>query len=86
MDPRVYMMKNKVMRIWMSLYGLPRAGHYWGEMARKVVLELGFKHFRDIGEESLYYIMVGDVLILLLIYTDDLAVAGRKAERGLYSV
>lgn len=66
-----------VMKLVKALYGLPRAGLDWGMEARQRLDSSGFKHVRDTGEDSVFIKEYADgVRIVVVLYTDDLLVAG----------
>jgi len=60
-----------------ALYGLQESAKLWYETLKKSLEVIGFR--RSNYDHALYYKMVNDELILILIYVDDMIIAGSAA-------
>lgn len=64
-----------VVRFILALYGHPLAGLYWEDHCRKALLKVGFEQV--LAHECLY--MHRGKQVFLLVYVDDLKMAGRQS-------
>ncbi|KAJ0881528.1 putative RNA-directed DNA polymerase [Helianthus annuus] len=68
--------KNKVCKLVKSLYGLKQAPRKWNEKLTSVLLDMGF--VQSLCDHSLFVMCKGDVLVVLLVYVDDIVVTGNS--------
>ncbi|KAJ0746343.1 putative RNA-directed DNA polymerase [Helianthus annuus] len=66
--------KNKVCKLVKSLYGLKQAPRKWNEKLTSVLLNMGFK--QSLCDHSLFILSKSDVLVVLLVYVDDIVITG----------
>ncbi|KAJ0834657.1 putative RNA-directed DNA polymerase [Helianthus annuus] len=76
--PEGYYSKNetKVCKLVKSLYGLKQAPRKWNEKLTNVLVNVGF--VQSCCDHSLYILSKESVLILLLVYVDDIIVTGNN--------
>jgi hypothetical protein len=65
----VYMLKN-------VLYGLKQSPHPWYEKMNGFLMSLGFN--KSVVDPNLYYHIVGDECLILVLYLDDLLLTGSE--------
>jgi len=71
--------ENKVCRLRKAIYGLKQAALQWNKQLHKSLLEMGF--LRCKSDPGTYFKIIGDELIVLLIYVDDaLFMGSNKAQ------
>ena len=70
----VYERDSHVCRLKKALYGLKQAPWTWYSMIDSYLLSIGFR--KSATNPNLYYIVVGGVLFILLLYVDDLFITG----------
>ena len=63
-----------------ALYGLKQAPRAWYSRIDSYLLSMGFQ--KSEADPNLYFIMVGDDLLVLLLYVDDLFIIGRERPIG----
>ena len=63
-------------RLKKALYGLKQAPRAWYSQIDSYLLSIGF-HKSEV-DPNLYYIMVGGVPLILLLYVDDLFITGES--------
>lgn len=68
--------RKPVMKLVKALYGLPRAGLGWGIAARNRLAGAGFTHVRDICDGSMFVKGFPDGNVVVVLYTDGLAISG----------
>ncbi|KAK9214397.1 hypothetical protein WN944_006389 [Citrus x changshan-huyou] len=61
-----------------SLYGLKQAPRAWFECLSLALLELGFTSYK--ADPSLFIFHANDILILLLVYVDDVIITGNNPD------
>lgn len=66
--------KNKVCRLRKSLYGLKQAPKCWFAKLSFALIDYGFK--QSLGDYSLFTYEKGTIRLQILIYVDDLIIAG----------
>ncbi|XP_076929081.1 uncharacterized protein LOC143593292 [Bidens hawaiensis] len=66
--------ENKVCKLVKSLYGLKQAPRKWNEKLTQVLLDDGFK--QSISDYSLFVKYVNNVIVVLLVYVDDIVLTG----------
>ncbi|KAL4324612.1 hypothetical protein GQ457_11G008400 [Hibiscus cannabinus] len=69
---------NMVCKLHKSIYGLRQASRQWFHTFSKVVLQYGF--VQSPSEHSLFVKGAGDDLVVLLVYVDDIVLAGKILE------
>lgn len=69
---------NTVCRLLKSLYGLKQSPRCWNEKFNDRLLSLGFR--RSLHDYCLYVRVVPGDEIYIILYVDDLLIAGRKIE------
>ncbi|KAJ0888786.1 putative RNA-directed DNA polymerase [Helianthus annuus] len=69
--------KNKVCKLVKSLYGLKQAPRKWNEKLTSVLLDMGFK--QSLCDHSLFILSKNDVLVVLLVYVDDIVITGNSS-------
>ena len=67
---------GQVLRLLKSLYGLKQAPRVWYKLLHQFLTELGFK--RCIKEYCLYVRRDGSTILLIVVYVDDLTLAGNS--------
>jgi transposase InsO family protein len=70
----VYVPKGHCWRLKRSLYGLKQAGRVWNKTLDKKLRELGFERLN--AETCLYVLKDGKNICFLVVYVDDLLLAG----------
>ncbi|XP_035838298.1 uncharacterized mitochondrial protein AtMg00810-like [Helianthus annuus] len=68
--------KNKVCKLVKSLYGLKQAPRKWNEKLTSMIINMGF--VQSLCDHSLFILNKNDVLIVLLVYVDDIVVTGNS--------
>ena len=66
---------QKFWRLKKALYGLKQAGQQWKKCLHQVMTKLGFTH--AMADDCLYVLWEHNKIILVLIYVDDMAIAGK---------
>ncbi|KAJ0875397.1 putative RNA-directed DNA polymerase [Helianthus annuus] len=69
--------KNKVCKLVKSLYGLKQAPRKWNEKLTSVLLDMGFT--QSLCDHSLFVLSKGDVLVVSLVYVDDIVITGNSS-------
>ncbi|KAJ0454457.1 putative RNA-directed DNA polymerase [Helianthus annuus] len=69
--------KNKVCKLVKSLYGLKQAPRQWNEKLCSVLIKMGFS--QSLCDHSLFIMSKGDVIVILLVYVDDIVVTGNSS-------
>ena len=72
------MKRGYVLRILKALYGLKQAPRNWYLMIDKYLKDTGFKS--NLSDVGLYTRITGDTYLILLLYVDDVLVAGNRLE------
>ncbi|GJX24305.1 putative RNA-directed DNA polymerase [Tanacetum coccineum] len=67
---------NRVCKLKKSLYGLKQAPRQWNHKLYETLIEAGFEQFKN--DHSLYIKNGGDVSLYMLVYVDDLVIAGNS--------
>ena len=70
----IYDMKSHVYRLKKSMYGLKQAPRAWYEKMDGFLMSLGFN--KSVADPNLYYHIVGDKCLILVLYVDDLFLTG----------
>jgi hypothetical protein len=68
--------KTHVCRLKKSLYGLKKAPCAWYENMDGLLMSLGFN--KSVVDPNLYYHIVGDECLILVMYVDDLFLIGSE--------
>jgi hypothetical protein len=68
--------ESHVCRLKKALYGLKQAPRAWYSRIGSYLLQLGF--VKSEADSNLYYILVGDDPLILILYVDDLFLMGSK--------
>ena len=68
--------ESHVCRLKKALYGLKQALRAWYFRIDSYLLSMGFQ--KNEADPNLYFIMVGDDPLILLLYLDDLFITGRE--------
>ena len=66
--------KSHVCRLKKSLYGLKQAPRAWYEKIDGFLMSLGFS--KSVADPNLFYHIVGDECLILVLYVDDLFLIG----------
>jgi hypothetical protein len=69
-------MRNHVYRVKKSLYGLKQAPRAWYEKMDGFLMRLEFN--KSVVDLNLYYHIVGDECLILVLYVDDLFLIGSE--------
>ena len=69
-----YVKETHVCRLKKALYGLKQAPRAWYSRIDSYLLSIGFQ--KSEVDPNLYFTMVGGVLLILLLYVDDLFITG----------
>lgn len=69
--------EHKVCKLIKSLYGLKQALRSWYEKVTEHLLKLNCKHF-NLDDATLFVKKVGIIVVYLVVYVDDLLMAGNK--------
>ena len=69
-----FMGESHICRLKKAFYGLKQAPRAWYSRIDSYLLSMGFQ--KREGDPNLYFIMVGDDLLILLVYVDDLFIIG----------
>ena len=72
----MYERDSHVCRLKKALYGLMQAPQAWYSRIDSYLLSIRFR--KSEADPNLYYIVVGGVLLILLLYVDDLFITGRE--------
>lgn len=70
--------RNVVWRLNKSLYGLKQASREWYECVEKEFTKLGYT--RSEADYSVFYKRVGDCLIIVAVYVDDMLIFGKDVQ------
>ena len=73
---KVHRRDSHVCRFKKALYGLKQAPRDWYFRIDSYLLSMGFQ--KSEADPNLYFIMVGDDPLVLLLYVDDLFITGRE--------
>jgi hypothetical protein len=68
--------ESHVSRLKKALYGLKQAPHAWYEKIDGYLMSLGFK--KSVVDPNLYYNIIGDDCLILVLYVDDLLLTSSK--------
>ena len=68
------MRESHVCRLKKALYGLKQAPRAWYSRIDSYLQRMGFQ--KSEADPNLYFIMVGDDPLILLLYVDDLLITG----------
>jgi hypothetical protein len=68
--------KNHVYRLKKALYGLKKAPRAWYGRIDNFLMSLGFT--KSIADYNLYFKVMNDELVILLLYVDDLFLIGEE--------
>jgi hypothetical protein len=68
--------KSHVCRLKKTLYGLKQTPHAWYEKMDRFLMSLGFS--KSVVDPNLYYHIVGDECLILVMYVDDLFLTGSE--------
>jgi hypothetical protein len=68
--------ESYVCRLKKDLYGLKQTPHAWYEKIDIYLMSLGFN--KSVADPNLYYNIVGDKCLILVLYVDDLFLMGSK--------
>jgi hypothetical protein len=66
-----------VCRLKKAMYGLKRAPHAWYEKIDVYLMSLGFN--KSVFDPTLYYNIVGDECLILVLYVDELFLTGLES-------
>jgi hypothetical protein len=66
--------KSHVCKLKKSMYGLNQAPRAWYEKMDGFLMSLGFN--KSVVDPNLYYHIVGDECLILVLYVDDLFLTG----------
>jgi len=69
--------ESHVCRLKKALYGLKQAPHAWYEKIDGYLMSLGFS--KTVVDPNLYYHIVGDECLILVLYVDDLFLTDSKS-------
>ncbi|KAJ0801453.1 putative RNA-directed DNA polymerase [Helianthus annuus] len=69
---------NKVCKLVKSLYGLKQAPRQWNEKLTTVLTSMGF--VQSVCDYSLFVMSKNNVIIILLVYVDDIVVTGNNKD------
>ena len=75
-DFEIHDRETHVCRLKKALYGLKQAPRAWYSRIDSYLLSMGFQ--KSEADLNLYFIMVGDDPLVLLLYVDDLFITGRE--------
>ena len=70
----IHGMESHVCRMKKALYGLKQVPHAWYSNIDSYLLSMGFQ--KSEADPNLYFIMVGDDPLILLLYVDDFFIMG----------
>ena len=68
--------ESHVCRLKKALYGLKHAPHAWYEKMDGFLMSLGFN--KSVADPNLYYHIVGNECLILVLYVDDLILTGSE--------
>lgn len=71
--------QGKVLKLKKSLYGLRQSSKCWNEEINKCLIEIGFK--RSDNDHCLYMLEFNLEKLYLLMYVDDLIIAGKNLDK-----
>jgi hypothetical protein len=80
-QPKGYVLKGKkelVCKMKKSLYGLKQSPRMWYQKFDNYMLGLGFTRSKE--DHYVYFKLIGDHLIYLVLYVDDMLLIGNKKE------
>ena len=66
-------LRGLFLKLWRSLYGLKQAPRNWFQLLKAFLLDQGFTQL--MSESCLFYKYVGSILILVLVFVDDMLLA-----------
>jgi hypothetical protein len=69
--------ESHVCKLKKALYGLKQAPHAWYENIDVYLMILGFN--KGVVDPNLYYHIVGDECLILVMYVDDLFLTGPES-------
>jgi hypothetical protein len=69
---------KRVLQLVKSIYGLKQGAHDWYQTIRKFLLTMNFRQFRS--DPCLYVLRENDSSVFLLIWVDDILIAGNSRE------
>jgi hypothetical protein len=72
----IYGEKSHVYRLKKALYGLKQEPRAWYENMDGFLMSLGFN--KSVADPNLYYHIVGDECLILVLYVDDLFLTSSK--------
>ena len=73
--------ESKVCRLRKAIYGLKQAALQWNKLLHKSLVDLGFK--RCISDSGIYVKIIGEDIIIIIIYVDDACFMGNKRTQVL---
>jgi hypothetical protein len=73
----IHEQKSHVCRLKKALYGLKQAPHVWYEKIDGYLMSLGFN--KSVADPNLYYHIVGEEWLILVLYVDELFLTGSKS-------
>jgi hypothetical protein len=73
----IHEQKSHVCRLKKALYGLKQAPRAWYEKMDGFLMSLGFS--KSVVDPNLYYHIVGDECLILVLYVDDLFLTGSES-------
>jgi hypothetical protein len=68
--------ESHVCKLKKAMYGLKQAPHAWYEKIDGYLMSLGFS--KSVVDPNLYYNIVGDECMILVLYVDDLFITGSE--------
>ena len=78
-DPdEIFFKKGTTYRLKKALYGLKQSGRLWYDLARKLLIDLGFKSATT--EPCFFYCLREGVLCIIILYVDDLLISSQSKE------
>jgi hypothetical protein len=73
----IHEQKSHVCKLKKALYGLKQAPRAWYEKIDRYLMSLGFN--KSVVDPNLYYHIIGDECLILVLYVDDLFLTGSKS-------
>jgi hypothetical protein len=70
--------KNKLLRLYRSLYGLKQSPRAWFDRLRKSMLHIGYNQSN--ADHTLFYKRFEGKLTILIVYVDDIIMTGVNVE------
>eukprot|EP00854_Cymbomonas_tetramitiformis_P001530 gene1530-biopygen1392 len=74
---------RRIARLWKAVYGSKQAGKEWFDNSDAFILGYDSRMSKSSMEPCLYYIMEGDLIVLLLCYVDDYVVVRNSEDSYL---